>query len=294
MPTIFNVDHKLIAVPVLAVTAAAALYSAGRLWALSRRRRRENVYETAKRLNDCLLLHYGSPDEIMRWDFGPKADVHFPKRCAELCIKYCREEQKLPSRALDIGCGVGRSTFELTHAFNEVIGIDINKSFIETCNLLKEKGYLKYSIITEGELTQDLDAVVDKNVDRSKASFLYGDACNMPLDIGEFGCVLAANLLCHLYSPNEFFDRLPNLVSHGGILVLTSPYLFSTQITPKENWLGGWLTNNGTPVTGFDCIIEKLSPCFELLMEEELPFVLRETDRKYQWTVSHATIWRRK
>lgn len=68
---------------------------------------------------------------------------------------------------------------------------------------------------------------------RRKVTFQRGDACNLPLDIGEFGCVLAANLVCRLHSPNDFLDRLPNLVAHAGILVITSPYTFLKQFTPR-------------------------------------------------------------
>ena len=68
--------------------------------------------------------------------------------------------------------------------------------------------------------------------DRSKVRFQRGDACSLPLDIGQFDCVLAANLICQLHTPNAFLDRLSSLVSTGGIVVITSPYTFLTQFTP--------------------------------------------------------------
>ena len=67
----------------------------------------------------------------------------------------------MPDRALDIGCAVGRSAFELCCTFSEVIGIDYSKLFIDTCNLLKDHGHLKYAIPIEGELIQQLDAKVN-------------------------------------------------------------------------------------------------------------------------------------
>ena len=69
--------------------------------------------------------------------------------------------------------------------------------------------------------------------DRSKADFRVGDACNLPLDLGQFGCVLAANLICRLHTPQAFFDRLRSLVAPGGILVITSPYTFLPEYTPR-------------------------------------------------------------
>ena len=37
-----------------------------------------------------------------------------------------------------------------------------------------------------------------------------------------------------------------------------------------------------------------LGPNFELLHEKNMPFFIRETARKNQWCVSHATIWKRR
>jgi len=62
---------------------------------------------------------------------------------------------------------------------------------------------------------------------------MQGDACNLPLDLGQFGCVLAANLIDRLRTPQNFLNRLGTLVAPGGILVITSPYTFLEEFTPK-------------------------------------------------------------
>ena len=72
--------------------------------------------------------------------------------------------QNIPSRVLDIGCAVGRSTFELTESFDEAVGIDYSQSFINMCNTLKEKGEIQYSVTTVGDLTKELQACVDKKL----------------------------------------------------------------------------------------------------------------------------------
>ena len=73
--------------------------------------------------------------------------------------------------------------------------------------------------------------------DRSRLSFYQGDACNLPSDLGQFGCVLAANLVCRLPNPYQFLDRLPSLVAPGGVLVITSPYSWLEEFTPKVIFL---------------------------------------------------------
>lgn len=68
------------------------------------------------------------------------------------------------SRAIDIGCAVGRSTFLLARQFTEVVGLDYSKSFIDTCNLLRDKGKLGYTIVRQGDLGSDLVAEVDADI----------------------------------------------------------------------------------------------------------------------------------
>ena len=70
----------------------------------------------------------------------------------------------VPSVALDVGCAVGRSTFELCRLFDEVVGIDYSQSFVDACNLLKDEGKMAYYITTEGNLRETLEAKVDSAV----------------------------------------------------------------------------------------------------------------------------------
>jgi protein-L-isoaspartate O-methyltransferase len=70
----------------------------------------------------------------------------------------------VPNRALDIGCAVGRSTFELARVVDEAIGIDYSRSFVDACNKMKQTGRLDYSITTEGDLVKQLQAEVASDI----------------------------------------------------------------------------------------------------------------------------------
>ena len=69
--------------------------------------------------------------------------------------------------------------------------------------------------------------------DRERVQFSVGDACSLPKDLGQFGMILAANLICRLPEPMKFFNRLKDLVVPAGILIITSPYTWLQQYTPK-------------------------------------------------------------
>ena len=76
-------------------------------------------YETAKALSEYLLFHYGKPEEVLPWDFGPSDALDYPARCVSECVAADRLAAN--ARALDLGCAVGRSTFELARHCAEVI-----------------------------------------------------------------------------------------------------------------------------------------------------------------------------
>ncbi|XP_039254618.1 uncharacterized protein LOC120331587 [Styela clava] len=253
-----------------------------------------NVYESEKLLNEYLMFHYGGPEVNCLHDIGPRNGFDFPVRCAELCVKHYDSMVCSVERSLDIGCAVGRSTFELAKYFRESIGMDFSYGFAKTCEVLAKNGRLEYEAPTEGALTTKHVALVPSDVDTSRCSFKQGDACNLPLDIGQFGCVLAANLICRLPDPKIFLLRLKNLVAQGGICVILSPYTFLHEYTPKSKWLGGYKDSSGKDVRAFDTMKSILLPDFELVVAEDMPFLIRETARKHQWTVSHATVWRRR
>lgn len=65
------------------------------------------------------------------------------------------------SRAIDIGCAVGRSTFELAREFDEVIGVDFSHAFVAKCQEMKITGQAKYSLTVEGDLVEKKVATID-------------------------------------------------------------------------------------------------------------------------------------
>lgn len=61
----------------------------------------------------------------------------------------------------------------------------------------------------------------------------------------------------------------------------------------QETWLGGF-KKDGQAVTGFATLKKELGPSFSLVESCDMPFFIRETARKNQWTVAHCTVWSRK
>ena len=59
---------------------------------------------------------------------------------------------------------MGRSTFELTKRFNQVVGIDFSHVFIDAANKLKMYGKLDYTFQAEGSLVSQDTAEVDSDI----------------------------------------------------------------------------------------------------------------------------------
>lgn len=254
-----------------------------------------NPYEEVKSVYEYLTFNYGGPDvNCVFKDLRPYHGYDFPKVTADICLEHAPVNLGRPMRALDIGCAVGRAAFELTNKFEEVVGIDFSHHFIKVCNELKINGLMNYEVLVEGSLTSKHKAVVPAHLDRSKCHFEQGDACNLSEGLGKFDCVLAGNLICRLPHPAKFLSRLSSLVTPGGICVITSPYTFLEDYTNKSNWLGGYEDGEGNEVRGLGTMKDIMSRGgFELIHQSDLPFMIRETRRKHQWTVADVTVWKK-
>ncbi len=248
------------------------------------------VYESERYLNEYLLFHYGEASDLLSWDFGPRDAAGFAARCVSDCIELGAVGPE--ARALDLGCAVGRSTFELARYCREVIGIDASQSFIRAALEIRRHGHIHFDRIEEGILTSRCAATVPHEIDRNRAHFEIGDALKLRATLGDFDVVLAANLLCRLEDPIQLVLKFSQLVRPGGQLILVSPYSWSRDFTPFPKWLGGY-ENDGRRYETFVTLTKFLEPDFNLVRTRDLPFLIREHARKYQWGVSHASVWLR-
>ena len=242
-------------------------------------------YETDRLVSEYAEFHYG--DEY----FGV---ANFPRALAQLAIEAMAD--KPPKKALDLGCATGRASFELARHFDQVTGIDFSARFISLGVRLAEQGRLRYTLVEEGELV----AYKERSLDQlgladvaSKVEFFQGDACNLkPLFTG-YDLILAANLIDRLYDPAQFLQSVHQRLNPGGLLMITSPYTWLPEHTKRENWVGGF-KKDGENFTTLDGLKAMLGQHFRLMRGPlPVPFVIRETKRKFQHTLSEVTIWER-
>jgi len=244
-----------------------------------------NSYETDELVSQYLEFHYG-PSYF--------SVPNFPLACVKAAIKLIPENLRL--RALDIGCAVGRGSFELAQYFEHVDGIDFSARFIQSGVSLQERGAIRYTIPTEGKLVEYREESLTKHnlADHaSRVQFTQGDATNLKPQFKDYDLVMACNLIDRLNDPRKFLELISQRIRPGGWLVLSSPYTWLEDFTEKENWLGGY-KKDGESVTTLNHLKELLQERFHFESSEQIPFVIRETARKFQHTLSEISFWQRR
>lgn len=242
-----------------------------------------NTYETDEQISQYLEFHYGS---------GYFGVQNYPEACINTIFE--KSGDKKIGKALDIGCAVGRSSFELAKRVGKVDAMDFSARFIRNALSLVEHGNVRYLVTDEGDLSTlkkvSLEELgLQETADR--VDFSQGDAGNLKPQYEGYDLIFAGNLIDRLYEPAAFLGSIHERLNPGGLLVLTSPYTWLEEFTKKENWIGG-LKVNGENKTTLDGLHEILKDHFNVFAEPvDIPFVLRETARKHQHTVAQMTFW---
>jgi SAM-dependent methyltransferase len=242
---------------------------------------KSHPYESQEYLDQYLLFHYGTPRQLCAAPFIDPKELQFHRRILRECLLPLSFPG--PTRGLDIGCSVGRFTFELGRVVDEVVGIDNSKAFIEAAQRMAKAGCAKIRVKESGAAFRPLLVKLPKVLRKSRVEFQVGDA----LDLARFmkvpaHLVAVLNVLCRLPSPRTFLAQLQRVVVPGGQLVLASPFSWLEEFTPQKEWL------SSAEMT------ELLRPHFRLARRRELPFFIREHRRKYQMVLSEVSVFVRR
>lgn len=228
------------------------------------------LYETDQLVSDYLFFHYASEEDFMPWEFGPKDALGFTQRTA----KYA--EGRRYGKALDLGCAVGRSSFELTKYAEHVLGVDFSHAFVKAAADMAT-GKVMHLRRNAGEFA----LVAPDDCDCSAVTFKQGDAMNMA-DLGKFDLIHAANLICRLPSPKDFLTKLPDSLNPGARVVFATPFSWLEEYTSRDEWPDG---------DSWEWLQRKMGDKFNLVEFKDEPFMIREHARKYQWCVSRVSVW---
>jgi SAM-dependent methyltransferase len=247
-----------------------------------------NPYETERYLHEYLLFHYGQAKDVCPFAFVPREVLRFHARLRQECLK--RISRNAPkgagrrvTRALDIGCAVGRFTFELGCLVDEALGIDNSSAFIQAAQKLARKRSIAIRTKESGDQFTARKMILPAGLRRGAVKFQVGDAMDLSaFEARPFDIVAAVNLLCRLPRPRQFLRQLHRLVIPGGQLVLVSPFSWLEEYTPRREWLTPEDTRG------------LLEPHFRQVRRRDIPFLIREHRRKYQMVVPEVAVFQRR
>jgi len=244
-----------------------------------------NLYHLDEVVMQYIEMHYGAEYFSV---------PNYPKHCVDVIIDIIGKSNL--DNALDLGCAVGRASFELAKYYDDVQAIDLSARFIQVATLLQEKGKVSYSIINEGDIKDYKEITLDKEtLERSKRiKFMQGDACNLSTIKQNKDLIFAGNLLDRLNNPVIFLENIHKYLNIGGYFAISSPYTWLEEYTIKSKWIGGVKGDNGEFITTYEGMKQILSKNFQIIgLPKDLPFVIRETARKYQHSIGQLTLWKK-
>ncbi|MCH2055989.1 MAG: 5-histidylcysteine sulfoxide synthase [Thalassotalea sp.] len=250
-----------------------------------------NRFETNVDVCRQLDSHYGGHSAVGR---GLKID-NYQQSLANLCRDWVSKYQTKTDKLMDLGCSVGRTSFELASTFGHVDGVDFSARYIQHGVQLQTGDAVRFESVNEGDIV-DFNEVSLKDMCLQTSDnilFSQGDASNLKAIFNGYDVIIAQQVLEQCYHPKAFLNEVVNRLNEDGLLIIATDYDFTKHDTDKNAWLGG-IKVNGENVFGKEGLEALLSGEFTLLADTELPQLTRLNKRNYQVSNKHITLWQRK
>ncbi len=256
-------------------------------------------YVEAEPISDTAQVNSTITEEALALELH----THFgtDQQIAQNSIVNCIEkiapllQQGNTARALDIGCSVGRGSFELAKIYQHVDGIDFTARHIQQALTLCENDLLRYQISTEGLLHCHQEISLAKlgytNI-KDRVHFSQGDAHNLHEQHANYDLVFCNFILSFLYDPKLFLKEITARLNINGLLVINSNFQWDEQYCPQEKWLGGY-KKNAENYTGNETLHFILQDNFKLIDHYKLQRTERRNLGLYHLKNSSLTVWQR-
>ncbi len=143
-------------------------------------------------------------------------------------------------RIIDLGCAAGRTSFDLAdHAPGAlVLGLDSNLALLRLARGVCMRGDVRYGRRRIG-IVYDQRRIAADLPGRDRVDFWACDALALPFAPAAADLTVALNLLDCVAEPQRLLAELARIVRPGGVILLATPFDWSTRATPVETWIGG-------------------------------------------------------
>jgi len=211
--------------------------------------------------------------------------------------------KKTEGYALDIGCSVGRVSFELSKTHSNVVGIDTSIAFVEKARELLRNKKLEFDIIMEGLITEKRSCKFNDDWNFDRVEFIVADALALPFPGNFFSTVTSINILEKVSSPIQHLMDINRVLSETeSMFVFSDPFSWDETVSPPEHWLGGVTSGTGNSKhRGIDNVIRYLwgkedifNPPMEITNKGNVSWKIRKTENLWEHINSQFVVGMRK
>lgn len=157
----------------------------------------------------------------------------FAVRAVEAMMPYFARKES----ALELGCGAGRLTLELSRIFESVTGMDRSARFIAPVSELLQEGKFRYR---RGETLSEVSLEsLNLSGEREKVRFFQGDIYNLKLHVRGYDTIIVNTLHEPLKEKEKVIRSLVERLNEGGNILVLSDYPFESESMAFEYLLDG-------------------------------------------------------
>ena len=140
---------------------------------------------------------------------------------------------------LDIGCSVGRGTFELAKATGDLaVGLDLNFSMLRVAQEIRRTGRARYARRRVGLVFDFVDDPVPE-LPVQNVSFWCTDVTTIPFAAAKFDGAMALNMVDCVPSPLSLLCEMGRVLKPHSESLLSTPFDWATGASDASAWLGG-------------------------------------------------------
>lgn len=191
--------------------------------------------------------------------------------------------------ALDIGCSVGRLSFELTRTHSRVIGIDTSVSFIEKARDLMNRKTLEFDLVIEGLITEKRFCGLDPAFNCDRVEFIVADALALPFRKQSFATLTSINILEKVAAPLKHLRDINRVLREkNAMFVFSDPFSWDESVSVPDLWLSGG-TNGQNAMRGMDSMSRYFSgkggifdPPLQILEKGHVSWKIRKTENLWE------------
>ena len=202
--------------------------------------------------------------------------------------------------ALDVGCAVGRLSFELAATHDHVIGLDTSMAFIQKAREILTSKQIAFDLIVEGHLTEPQNYQFAENRDFSRVDFIVADALALPFRQRAFATTAAINLLEKVPDPLKHLSEINRVLrSQSAMFLFSDPFSWDEAVSSPERWLSG----NGNArysARGIDTMRRMFSgefgvfdPPLSIADDGDVAWKIRKTENLWEHITSQYLVGRR-